>query len=186
MLDELIQDVARAIASASIVEDSMRREWLDAALDPAAFERSGKPAHFTASALPVTPEGDLACLVLHGRIGLWVQPGGHFEPLDSSVAEAAGRELAEETGVAGTIDPRPVHLSRHPAPCGTADWHLDLQMLAVVKEGEVAVSAESMDVAWFAVDRLPHAIAPGVSELVDRAVARVRRSGPRAPTSPRP
>ena len=36
MLDELIQDVARAIASASIVEDSMRREWLDAALDPAA------------------------------------------------------------------------------------------------------------------------------------------------------
>lgn len=186
MRDELIQDVARTIASAPLVEDRVRREWLDAALDPAAFQRSGRTAHFTASALPVTPAGDQVCLVLHGRIGLWVQPGGHLEPTDRSVAEAAGRELTEETGMAGTIDSRPVHLSRHAAPCGTADWHLDLQMLAVVEELEVAVSAESLDVAWFAVDRLPRATAPGVDELVERAVARVRRSGLRAPTSPRP
>jgi len=186
MLDELIEDVARAIASTPLVEDLVRGEWLAAALDPTAFERSGKPAHFTASALPVTPDGERVCLVLHGRIGLWVQPGGHLEPLDRSVADAAARELAEEAGVAGTIDPEPVDLSRHPAPCGTADWHLDLQMLAVVEEVEVTVSAESVDVAWFDVDRLPDPMAPGVDELVDRAVGRVRRSGPRAPMSPRP
>jgi 8-oxo-dGTP pyrophosphatase MutT (NUDIX family) len=182
---ELIYDVARAIAAVSDRHDPGLDSWWEASADPKAFERSGAPSHFTASALPITADGTRVCLVLHGRMGLWVQPGGHLEAGDRSVREAAQRELAEETGLVGSISAEPLCLSRHPAPCGQADWHLDLQMLAVVPQVVPVLSEESTDVAWFEARRLPSGIASGVDALVGHAVDRVSRIGSRLPAGPR-
>jgi 8-oxo-dGTP pyrophosphatase MutT (NUDIX family) len=176
----LQRDLVDVIASTP-AEDAEQRyrvvAWSALAADRALLTREAEPAHFTASALPLSPDGRRICLVLHRRIGLWVQPGGHLEPEDRSVAGAAARELAEETGLTGEVAPVPVALSRHRSPCGKGDWHLDVQMLAVVAEAATTVSDESLDVSWFDVEALPEERAPGVSELVDASLRRLSRIG---------
>jgi 8-oxo-dGTP pyrophosphatase MutT (NUDIX family) len=62
------------------------------------------PMHVTAGALLV--RGAEILLVEHRAYGIALQPGGHLEPDDVSLAGAAERELAEETG----IDPATVIL----------------------------------------------------------------------------
>ncbi|MET0412895.1 MAG: NUDIX domain-containing protein [Polyangiaceae bacterium] len=56
------------------------------------------PGHFTASAFVLSPERDALLLILHKKLGLWLQPGGHIEPSDVTLAAAARREVAEEVG----------------------------------------------------------------------------------------
>jgi len=138
--------------------------------------RQAAPSHVTASAVVLSPDGALTCLVLHGRLGVWVQPGGHLEPEDMTLPLAAAREVEEETGLTGEILPEVVALSRHRAPCrpGVVDWHLDVQhalvVAAVPEPGPLAyLSSESLQVAWWQVDALPDAVAPGVGDLVSRA-----------------
>lgn len=173
----LLADLAATLQRVPGIDPETRfrvAAWSALAVDPVLLTRRGDPLHFTASALPVTPDGARVCLVLHGRMGTWVQPGGHLEPEDPEIAGAAARELAEETGLVGRVDDTPLLLSRHASPCGVGDWHLDVQLLAVVDEVTPTVSDESHDVAWFDVDDLPDDLAPGVAGLVRHAVARVR------------
>ncbi|WP_345713543.1 NUDIX domain-containing protein, partial [Kineococcus glutinatus] len=146
---------------------------------PALLTRAAAPAHVTASALLLTPDGTRTCLVLHGRMQRWVQPGGHLEPGDAGLAAAAARELAEETGLVAAVRAEPLVLSRHRAPCrpGEVDWHLDVQHVAVGAERAPVCSAESAAVAWWDVGALPVDAAPGVAELVVLPVAAVRAPG---------
>jgi 8-oxo-dGTP pyrophosphatase MutT (NUDIX family) len=58
------------------------------------------PGHLTASAFVLSPARDALLLILHKKLGLWLQPGGHIEPSDASLAAAARREVAEEVGLA--------------------------------------------------------------------------------------
>jgi 8-oxo-dGTP pyrophosphatase MutT (NUDIX family) len=64
--------------------------------------RRSFPMHVTAGALLV--RGTEILLVEHRAYGIFLQPGGHLEPADATLAGAAERELIEETG----IDPRTV------------------------------------------------------------------------------
>jgi len=57
------------------------------------------PGHLTASAFVVSPDRRSLLLIHHRTLGLWLQPGGHLDPADRSLEQAARRELAEETGV---------------------------------------------------------------------------------------
>lgn len=158
--------------------------WGALASRPDLLGREGLPAHFTASALPMAADAGQVCLVLHAKMGRWVQPGGHLEGPDRSIREAAAREMREETGLAGRIDPVPLLLSRHPAPCRPAAWHLDVQLLAVCEPTPPRASAESRRVAWFRVDDLPVDLAPGVEELVEAGNARLSRSDCPGPPPP--
>ena len=139
-------------------QDRLRQAFL-ARLDegPDALRREGRPSHLTASAVVLDAARTSLLLVHHRRTGLWLQPGGHVEDGDASLAAAALREAVEETGVADLVllDERPVHLERHPAPCG-AEHHLDVRFAVVAPDGAVpVVSEESLDVAWYALDALP-------------------------------
>jgi 8-oxo-dGTP pyrophosphatase MutT (NUDIX family) len=116
-------------------------------------------------------------LTLHAKARRWFQLGGHVEPDDGSLAEAALREAREESGLTGlALDPVPVQLSEHPVPfCGPDGdvHHLDVRFVATAPGGaEHAVSAESLDVAWWPVDALPDP-EPDLVELVALARARL-------------
>lgn len=161
-------------------EEAYRQaSWRALAADHRLLSRAGDPAHFTASALPMAPDGSRVCLVLHGRLGLWVQPGGHLEASDDTVSGAARREMVEETGLDSPVDPVPVRLSRHPAPCRVGAWHLDFQLVAQCELHPPTVSRESLNVAWFEVERLPSELAPGVADLVRAGRERISRTGSR-------
>ena len=129
MHPSLLTDIVTTLRA---MESPEAGEWLALTRTPDALTREGAPGHFTASALPISPDASQVCLVLHRRMDLWVQPGGHLEFGDTSIAGAAAREMEEETGLQGRVDPRPVLLSRHPAPCRPETWHYDIQFRAVV------------------------------------------------------
>ena len=151
----------------------LRDEFL-ARLDegPDALRREGRPSHLTASGIVLDASRRSVLLVLHRKVGLWLQPGGHLEDGDSTLAAAALRESVEETGVGDLVllGELPVHLDRHTAPCG-ARHHLDVRFVLVAPDGAVpAVSEESLDVAWFPLDALPTQRSRHLQPMLDAAL----------------
>ena len=137
--------------------------------------RDDRPHHLTASTLVLSADRASVLLTLHAKARRWFQFGGHLEPGDASVLDAASREAREESGLPLTLDPVPVQLSDHEVPfCGgdVGVHHLDVRFLAVAAEDAVhAVSEESLDVRWWPVGALPDPD-PDLVDLV--ALARAR------------
>lgn len=189
--EDLFVDVRHALAHAprATAQDRFEAWAWRAMLDedgPAMLTRDAAPAHITASAIVLSPDLSRTCLVLHNKIRLWVQPGGHLEAGDESVAGAAAREALEETGLRGVLLRDPVRLSRHSAPCRPeiVDWHLDVQFALIADGGEATVSDESLDVAWFPVEHLPAELADDVGLSVRAAVTAARTAVDRQGSTP--
>lgn len=141
--------------------------FLDARRDDAC-RRSCASGHLTASALLVDHEARHALLTLHPRVGRWVQLGGHCEPGDATLADAALREATEESGIRGlTIEAGPLDLDVHPITCslGVPTRHFDVRYLVrAPRDARARISAESLDLRWWPIDELP----PDVTSLGTR------------------
>ncbi len=145
---------------------------------PDGLTRGCRPDHLTASTLVLSADGEQVLLTLDAKAHRWFQLGGHLEPGDASLADAALREAAEESGLAAlALDPEPVQLSEHAVPfCGEHGdvHHLDVRFVAVAPAAAVlTVSEESLDVAWWPAQGLPDPEADLV-ELVALARARLQ------------
>ena len=66
------------------------------------LSRDTPEGHMTASCVAIHPHQPWMVILWHKKIGRWVQPGGHVEDSDASVADASLRELSEETGASVT------------------------------------------------------------------------------------
>lgn len=124
------------------------------------FDEHADPVHVTASAIVVGPRGTV--LHRHKRLGLWLQPGGHVEPGEHP-ADAALREVAEETGLRGVHPaegPRLVHVDVHDG--GRGHTHLDLRFLTHADGEPAPPDGESPDVRWFAWDEAIALADPGL------------------------
>jgi 8-oxo-dGTP pyrophosphatase MutT (NUDIX family) len=144
--------------------------------------REGPPEHLTASCFVLDADLERVLLTLHGKARRWMQVGGHLEPGDRTLADAALREATEESGIAGlrllpTGSPAPVDLDRHalPGAFGRCREHLDVAWVALAPSGaEPTLSHESLDLAWFALTALPADVVPDLPPRLLRAAAAAR------------
>ncbi|MGR6972586.1 NUDIX hydrolase [Streptomyces cynarae] len=147
-------------------QEELRQTYLDhLQAHPDGMWKSCGDGHITASAMVIDPEHGRVLLTLHKKIRMWLQMGGHCEPDDATLADAARREATEESGIEGLIllPGGPVRLDRHRTPCA---WHLDVQYAALAPAGAVAaISDESLDLRWF-----PYA---EVADVADESVVRL-------------
>jgi 8-oxo-dGTP pyrophosphatase MutT (NUDIX family) len=148
---------------------------------PVAMTRAHRPGHVTASTLVVDDIGRVL-LCLHGRMGLWMQLGGHCEPGDATLAGAALREATEESGLAGLrLLADPIDVDVHAVRCRAGDTgpagpslHYDVRFVAVCPAGAIEqVSEESAALGWFSPDALPDPLADGVAQQIAPALARL-------------
>lgn len=127
----------------------------------APFSREQWPAHFTGSAVVVTPDGAKVCLVLHAKLKRWLQPGGHADVVDGGDMEkTALREAREETGCEVELHPaapRPIDVDVHVIPARKTEpehRHLDVRYLVVAKNPEALAHDpnESHGAQWLSWD----------------------------------
>jgi 8-oxo-dGTP pyrophosphatase MutT (NUDIX family) len=142
-------------------ELSYRARMLDLLASPGAFQSSHfVPGHFTASAFVLSPERDALLLILHKKLGLWLQPGGHVEASDPTLAFAARREVAEEVGAELEPDPLelPFDLDIHRIPPygdKPAHEHFDVRFRFHARTRAFAASDEVVRAEWVPLTRLP-------------------------------
>lgn len=110
-----------------------------------------------------TPNVAVLALILHEdrvllvqranepKQGLWVTPAGFME-WDEDPAQAARREVLEETGLIVTID-RLLDVFHTPDDGGLAD--IVIAYAATITGGELQAADDAQAVAWFTRDNLP-------------------------------
>ncbi|GHI95083.1 MULTISPECIES: NUDIX hydrolase [Streptomyces] len=155
-------------------QDELRQVYLDhLASHPDGMWKACGDGHVTASALVVDPSRDRVLLTLHKKMRMWLQMGGHCEPVDETLARAALREATEESGIEGLdlLPGGPVRLDRHSTPCA---WHLDVQYAALAPAGAVeTISDESLDLRWFPYAEVADVTDDSVVRLLEATLARL-------------
>jgi 8-oxo-dGTP pyrophosphatase MutT (NUDIX family) len=150
------------------------------------FDRAIPEGHLTGSAITVSADGSRVLLLHHRKLGLWVQPGGHGDPGETTGEEVALREALEECGIDGlelhASAPRPLDVDVHDIPARgdePAHQHLDLRYLVVAPPlAQVAPAlAELHELRWVAWDET-EALSPdhGLRRALTKARALVWRS----------
>jgi 8-oxo-dGTP pyrophosphatase MutT (NUDIX family) len=160
--------------------ETLRHEYIAfARKGPPAFERSGGPAHFTASCFVFNAALTEVLLCFHKKGNFWVQLGGHIDPSDPTVSAAAFREAREESGIEHLrpFQLAPVDIDRHDLGPGFRGCrtHWDVGYAAIgPTTSRVVVSDESDDVRWWPAETLPDAIPPGFAARVSRVLTEMR------------
>lgn len=122
---------------------------------PNFYDRQLKIGHLTASAWIVHPDKAQILLIHHLKLSRWLQPGGHIEPEDRDVLNAALREAREETGLTdfNLLSEGIYDIDIHMIPARgdmPAHEHYDLRFILEAAHPEkIQKSEEVKGIKWF-------------------------------------
>jgi 8-oxo-dGTP pyrophosphatase MutT (NUDIX family) len=94
-------------------------------------------------------------LILHRKLQLWLQPGGHVEPEDADPEAACRREIEEETGVVGLASLGLFDLDIHDIPNRPGEpvhAHFDVRYAFVAGSEEAHAGDGADDFRWVELD----------------------------------
>ena len=103
----LIEEIER-LPAVTPRERGVQKRFLDLIrTEPDCFLRSNLKAHITASAFVIDRSAARILLIYHKKLEKWLQPGGHCDGEQNTLAVAI-REVFEETGVVIQADNQPI------------------------------------------------------------------------------
>lgn len=129
--------------------------------------------HVTASTVIASADDARVLLRYHRKLERWLQPGGHVEPEDASVYEAALREAQEETGIHDfdtASGDRILDLDVHDIPGRLIlppHRHYDVRYLLVAPAGARASTFHRT--RWFATGDVLREAEPSLTRAVGKA-----------------
>lgn len=139
-------------------QDLYKKKMLDFLnMHPDCFERTCKTGHFTASCFLVNKQNSKFLLMLHRKLNIWLQPGGHCDG-DEDVLRVAIKEAVEETGIINIepISSEIFDIDIHLIPKRGEEpehYHYDIRFMLQVKSDEnYVLNHESKDMNWFCAD----------------------------------
>lgn len=119
------------------------------------WQRSTLEGHLTGSAWILSADGASALLLHHTKLDRWLQPGGHADETDASLAETARREAMEECGMLDLdlVSPLIFDLDVHEIPARGNEplhFHYDLRFLFVAPANQILERnlLETKGIAW--------------------------------------
>ncbi len=127
------------------------------------FDRNLLPGHVSASSWIINPTRTHTLLLLHRKLGLWLQPGGHADG-DNDMVRVALKEAAEETGIEAShiklvskaifdVDIHTVYESEH----DPRHEHYDIRFLLEIDDQlPLPGNEESHQIAWIPLNRVSH------------------------------
>lgn len=129
------------------------------AAHPDCLWRTCRAGHLTASAWIVDAARTRTLLTHHGKLGRWLQPGGHVDG-EPDLAAAALREAREESGLTRLrlVSEEIFDVDRHRIPAHGPEpehWHHDVRFLVEADPVEpLKISGESKELAWVSLDEV--------------------------------
>jgi 8-oxo-dGTP pyrophosphatase MutT (NUDIX family) len=173
-LDDAIGEIEAASCSDEAASAARREMLAFVDTHPDALHRSCVEAHLTGSAIVIDDSRERTLLMLHAKIGKWLQPGGHADG-EGHLGTVALTEALEETGIEGlTLATPAVDCDVHVIPARPKEpehRHLDLRYLVVAPPDAVVVgNHESHELRWVTMGELE-------SLAQDRSLVRLARAG---------
>lgn len=160
LINQYKQQLPDESASANEFKDFVNRN-----LGNSVYSRQNFDGHLTASAFLLNDAGTHLLFLQHKKLNRWLQPGGHIDDTDSSILDAALREMEEETGLKRTdvelisldIFDLDAHLiPENPKKSEPSHTHFDVRYLfEVTNESNIKVNlGEAKDLKWLEINEL--------------------------------
>jgi 8-oxo-dGTP pyrophosphatase MutT (NUDIX family) len=139
------------------------------------------PGHFTASAFILSPDERALLLILHAKLGRWLQPGGHIDEGDADLVSAARREVREEVGIdtLELLQGTPIDIDVHDIPARAHEGphqHFDLRYLFRAPSLHFEAASDAKAARWVPLTEIDESFADGsVARVVDKLRGRAPR-----------